>query len=138
MNIILLCLTFTVFIFAVRLIGNRPHFRTIWEELYAYQSKLHSATPRAITRLLLVQLFPNCTQMRAIIYTNFVTLGAPYERLVCALPCTNNSWVWIKHGPDRTAGPDLPHKKPRLRTAYKKKSTPAPTIKVWTVFLQGS
>ena len=35
MNIILLCLTFTVFIFAVRLIGNRPHFRTIWEELYA-------------------------------------------------------------------------------------------------------
>ena len=35
MNIILLCLTFTVFIFAVRLIGNPPHFRTIWEELYA-------------------------------------------------------------------------------------------------------
>ena len=28
-------LTFTVTIFAVRLIGNRPHFRTIWEELYA-------------------------------------------------------------------------------------------------------
>ena len=30
MNIFLLCLTFTVFIFAVRLIGNRSHFRTIW------------------------------------------------------------------------------------------------------------
>ena len=29
MNIILLCLTFTVFIFAVRLIGNRPNYATV-------------------------------------------------------------------------------------------------------------
>ena len=31
---------------------------------------MHSASPRAITRLLLVQLFFNCTQIHAITYTN--------------------------------------------------------------------
>ena len=31
---------------------------------------MHSASPRAITRLLLVQLFFNCTQMSVITYTN--------------------------------------------------------------------
>ena len=31
---------------------------------------MHSALPRAITRLLLVQLFFNCTQLSVITYTN--------------------------------------------------------------------
>ena len=33
-------------------------------------SKLHSASPRAITRLLLVQLFFSCTQISVITCTN--------------------------------------------------------------------
>ena len=37
---IILCLSFAVIILTVRLIGNRTHFRTIKEQLYAYQSKI--------------------------------------------------------------------------------------------------
>ena len=61
MNIILLCLTFTVFILAVRLIGNLPHFRTIWEELYAYQSELGFASYNyaTVTSTIIPKLYSN-------------------------------------------------------------------------------
>ena len=71
MNIILLCINITVLFLTVRLIGNRTHFHTILENYCSYTKhpKLHSTMPHANTRLLLVQLFPNCTQMQAIDYT---------------------------------------------------------------------
>ena len=43
---------------------------------------MHSASPRAITRLLLIQLFFNCTQIHAITYTNSTE---KYEDLEIAL-----------------------------------------------------
>ena len=55
---------------AMQLVGNHTHFRAIQEIIVHVTVKLHSASPRAITLLLLVQLFSNCTQMCVITYTN--------------------------------------------------------------------
>ena len=71
MNIILLCrLTFTVLI--NRMINRYSHaFEYNFGTIVHVTLKLNSATPRAITQLLLLQLFPNCTQMGAITYTYY-------------------------------------------------------------------
>ena len=65
-ELILLCLTFTVsIILTVRLIGNHTHF-CIWENCMHNSQNCTRLCLVQLCRLLLVQLFPNCTQMCAI------------------------------------------------------------------------
>ena len=76
MNIILLCLTFSVIILTVRLIGNRMHFRTILEKLYMYQSNLHSASPHAfipvVTSTIIPKLYSNACDYLYIMHVSQV------------------------------------------------------------------
>ena len=59
---------------AMQLIGN--HTFSCNSRIIVYITvKLHLASPRAITLLLLVQLFSNCTQMCMTTYTNYVTIS---------------------------------------------------------------